>query len=328
MSNLHEANPTPSRHGSHSTSKPEVSRPSFTLARSGALKVPSLSRFAAAYLFAMMWHDLHPGIPLIPVRRRASDPEERRNSSKSALWVPVEGWWDGPHTGQEVHQFLKADRSLGVGLRLGRLGLGMPRLVDILARNAGEAEPPLGRMFDGYRLGLAAAWNDEEGTHRIFVGDDRLTRVGPLVVGANNGDGGNPHYAGLEIRLGSDDPATSLVVLPPTPLGDGTPRHWRAILGFTPLPASVYTDLERFAPSANTGADEPQATSTAPDADAPGEAPVLKPKRRRKVVALRGPEDLTPIGATIIEPPDRELSTATSLPDFKALATSINRSHR
>jgi hypothetical protein len=310
------------------SSRTDHPRAGFTLAKTGALKVPSLSKFWAAHFFARLWHDLHPGIPLIPVRRRASDPEEVGNSSQSARWVPVEGWWDGTHSGQEVHQFLKADRSLGVGLRLGRLGAGIPRLVDILARNAGEAEPALRRMLDVKNFDWAATWDDEEGTHRIFIADDRLARVGPVVVGANNGEGGNPRYSGLEIRLGSDDPATSLVVLPPTPLRDGTPRRWRAFLGFRLLPASVYADLEQFSPTANTGADEPQATSTVPDSDVPGEAPGPRPKRRRKVVALRGPEDLAPGGATFIESPDREVSATTSLLDFKALATSINRSHR
>jgi hypothetical protein len=49
---------TPSR-----TDRPQAG---FTLARNGALTVPSLSEIKSTHYFAAQWHKLHPRIPLTP----------------------------------------------------------------------------------------------------------------------------------------------------------------------------------------------------------------------------------------------------------------------
>ncbi len=133
----------------------------FTLAPSGALIVPSQSMIKSAHSFAKKWHDLHPGIPLILLRRQALGPQGRRTSPKSAPWVPVEGWWEGEQTNNELIRLLRNDPSLGVGLGLGRRSPGMPWLVDILIRKDGEARPVLGRMFERHELKRAATWRDK-----------------------------------------------------------------------------------------------------------------------------------------------------------------------
>jgi hypothetical protein len=308
---------------------PTADRPrlGFTLARNGAFTVPSMARIKSTHSLATRWHELHPGIPLIPLHRQERGPKKDRTSPGQPNWVPVDGWWDGPPPGLELARLLKADPSLGVGLRLGRRGPGMPWLVDILVRKVGEAKPALRRMFDRHDRDRGATWCDEEGAHWVFVGDDRLARFGPLVVGTIKGAGGHPHYAGLEIRLGSDDPATSLLVLPPTPLGDGRRREAGSRDEFTTLTAQVYADLERFALATEVGADDPRTTS-AEGADEPRGPAAPRPKRRSQVAAPRGPGDLIPGGSTSIGPPNPELPATASHPGLPALAMSINRWHR
>ena len=236
---------------------------------SGTFRVPSLSKIKSTHYFATKWHKLHPGIPLTPVRRQTPGPKRGGTSPKSALWVPVGGWWDEPHTGPELLHLLKADPTLGVALRLGRRG---PEtwLVDIVLRNFNTSKPALDRMLGHRGSYRTASWRDEEGIHLLFVGDDRLTGFGPLVVGAFKENGGNLHYAGLEIRLVSADPAASLAVLPPTPLGNGKPRTRRGDGNqFAPLPDGFYADLEQFARATYVGADDTPTAWAAPEANAP-----------------------------------------------------------
>jgi hypothetical protein len=296
MTCIIEATRDPNLQTAETSSEADRPHSGFTLTPSGAFTVPSLSRIKSAHYFATQWQELHPGIPLIPSRREALGPQGRRTSPKSAPWIPVDGWWDGQHTGKDLIRLLKGDPSLGVGLRLGRRGPGMPWFVDILVKKLQEARPALMRFFERHELNFAATWSDEEGRHRLFVGDDRLERFGQVVTGTINGVGGNPQYAGLEIRLGSDDPSTSLVVLPPTPLSDGGPREAasrrrRATVRdeFTTLTDRFYADLGRFALATNLGADEPWTTSAAPRPAQPVEPPAPRPKRSRKVVAPGGP---------------------------------------
>ena len=207
--------------------------------------------------------------------------------------------------GEELAGLLKGHSMLGIGLRLGRRGPGWPRLIEIRTRNARGARPALRRMFDA-SLNEAATWSDEDGVHRIFVGDDRLADFGP-VVGALGGDGVNPHYPGLEIRLGSGDPATSLAILPPTPSHYGKRREWKGHGGkFLPLPERFYADLARFAGPTGGGADDPMATSTGSEGDTPRGRSIPGPRRTGTAVALPKPDDLPSSVATDLEPPGTE----------------------
>jgi hypothetical protein len=315
----------PGRETPSTAHQPEESR---TETGSGAFQVPSLSTIKSTHNFATKWRELHREIPLTPVRRQTPGPKRGGTSPKSALWVPVVGWWDEPHTGPELIRLLKADPTLGAALRLGRRG---PKtwLVDIVLRNLESSKPALDRMLGPDGSYRTASWRDEEGIHLIFVGDDRLAGLEPLVVGAYKGKAGNPHYASLEIRLGSADPATSLAVLPPTPLGNGKPRTSRnGFARFSLLPDGFYADLEQFARATNVGADDTRSAWAAPEADAPSEPSAARPKPTGKVVALRGPEDHQSGVAPLVEPPAKEVQGTPSSSDLAALAAKIQEEVR
>jgi hypothetical protein len=272
-------------------------------ARAEAFPVPSLANIKSMPYFAERWHRLHRDVPLVPLRRVG--PRRGRPSSGRAAWAPVEGWSASPHSARELARLLKADPSLRIGVKLGPLGPGGPWLVDILARDAKEAAPALRRMLDRHARDFVGRWHDEEGTHRVFVGDGRLARYGPALVGAYKGNGGDPRYAGLEIRVGGGGPADSLLVLPPPPSGDGKPRRGRGRVDeFPPLPEGAYADLDRHAGPAGDAPDVPRAapalaaTMAIPREDGPRPRPRRARRATALVVATAG---LPPGEATLVE---------------------------
>jgi hypothetical protein len=91
MTCIIEATRDPNLQTAETSSEADRPHSGFTLTRSGAFAIPSLSKIKSAHYFATKWQELHPGIPLTPLRREALGPQGRRTSPKSAPWVPVDG---------------------------------------------------------------------------------------------------------------------------------------------------------------------------------------------------------------------------------------------
>jgi hypothetical protein len=90
------------------------------------------------------------------------------NPTSRTGWVPLEGRWEEPADAKKLKNFLRADASLGIGLRLGGSVPGRMRLVDILIKDREEAAPALGRIFGPKGHVETTSWLDEEGTHCVF----------------------------------------------------------------------------------------------------------------------------------------------------------------
>jgi hypothetical protein len=321
-----KSEPTPMHAGStiNQTSKSNEDRPQFRF------DLPIHGQWRTTAGCASNWLKHYYKVPLIPLRRVDVVKGGGGNPPMRARWVPLEGWWEEPADTIKLEKLLRADASLGIGQRLGESGPGTFRLVEILIKNRKEAAPALSRIFGFMSRVETASWRDEEGLHCVFLGYPDLAKFGPVVVGAWKGNGGNPHYAGLEIRLGPGDPSTSLVVLPPTPLKNGQLRNWkRPHYFFSPVGDRLEEDLKKFAlPTSqfalatNIVADDPRNTLAAPRPDEPQEpsAPLLK---RRKLVAHRELEARRSVDTPAVDV-HAEAPQGTPCPlDLEALAAAI-----
>ena len=255
---------------------------------SSARRILDLSGHASLAEFAAAWHGLLPEIPLIPLRQGGVTPAGGRRGSSRVLWTPLDGSWDAPPGAAAIASLLEGDPSLRVGLRLGRSGPGGPWLVDVLAVRADLAAGALRRLLGkGHRDGTAT-WQDEEGTHRLYLGDDRLAAIGRPVVGSSRGD---EQYPGMEVRFGSADPADSLAVLPAAPR-PGRRRNG----GFSgerllSLPDLSYADLAKHT-----------ATTRGIDAGTAGPPAVASKKRTARA---RPEAESARVGSTLaLRPPD------------------------
>lgn len=153
----------------------------------------------------------------------------------------------------------------GVGLKLGAEG----GIVDIDVDDPEHAVAVLARMFpEG--IPATTGWTNAEGRfHLLFRWDDRFTRYGKSVIkGQVQADGevtGNPHYAGLEIRIGAppDSPKQLQTVIPPSPMANGEARRWNEHRKILAAPESLFADLDRYAPPEP---DQTKAKATGPKA--------------------------------------------------------------
>lgn len=176
----------------------------------GSITIPSLRTRQGVPSFAAEWCRCVPGLLLVPLRRRPPG-RPKWNDRAGIVWEPVDAWWERPGDSRELVKLLKDD-DLGIGLRLGRPKAGGPWVVDVLAHKPGVARRQLD--VDSSRT---VSWEDEEGIHHLYLGDDGLEALGGesgLIVD-------EARFLGVEIRLGS------LCVLPPTPRARGGRRWFR-----------------------------------------------------------------------------------------------------
>ena len=211
---------------------------------SSARRIPSMAKIASLAVFAASWHALRPDIPLIPLRADGIASAGHRPGPGRTRWAPASGRGDAPPEGAALASLLEADPSLRVGVRLGSAGPGGPRLVDVMAGRADLAAKALLRLLGAQDRDGTATWQDDEGTHRLYVGDERLAAIGRPVIGSSRGD---RDYPGLEIRLGSADLAESLAVLPAAPRRGGRRRGKPAGDRLLTLPDRFYEDLASHA---------------------------------------------------------------------------------
>jgi hypothetical protein len=140
----------------------------------------------------------------------------------------------------------------GVGILLGDDGAG-GGVVDLEVDDEEAAGPALARLFPAgppdtlrFRANL--------GMHYLLRFSPRLRRYGAARIfgAAEKGETkGNGHYLGLELRIGTIDPADPQQmqsVVPPTPRDDGSPRQWVGPGGTLLLPASAFDDPVRILP--------------------------------------------------------------------------------
>jgi hypothetical protein len=169
------------------------------------------------------------------------------------------------------------DASIGLGVLLGDLGDGRG-LIDIDVDDPERAKPTLDRLFpDGVPDTPCFYSSRPECMHYAFAYDGRLAAYGQTIIkgevdGTTGEVKGNPHYVGLEIRIGTIDPARPVqeqTLVPPTPRADGSPREWMRADGeyvepwevfahpspFLPLPDSFFLDLDAYARAATAAAD-------------------------------------------------------------------------
>ena len=181
----------------------------------GSITIPSLRTRQGVPSFAAEWCRSVPGLPLVPLRKRPPG-RPKGNDRAGIVWEAVDPWWERPGDSRDLLGLLKDD-NLGIGLRLGRPEAGAPWVVDVLAHKPGVAR----RQLD-VDSSWTVSWEDEEGTHDLYVGDDGLEALGGesgLIVD-------EARFPGVEIRPGSPRIAGSLCVLPPTPRTRGG-RRWR-----------------------------------------------------------------------------------------------------
>jgi hypothetical protein len=186
-----------------------------------AFEVPSLFSIKSLPSFASRWHRLHPDHPLVPLRRAEAGRKGCEPPPTRTGWVPLDGRWDDPPAGNELARVLKADPKLGVGLRLGRRGPGMPWLIDILARNIVESRSALRRMLKD------SLWRGDVARRGRHPPDLRRRRSpGGLRAGRHRGLPGERRPSRIS---GARDPARlgRSGDLPGRPPADN-PRQWQA----------------------------------------------------------------------------------------------------
>jgi putative DNA primase/helicase len=182
---------------------------------------------------------------LWPIAITAIDDRRSRNPGKAPLgheWGKEqhdEAWWQAT---------LGRYPGAGIGLKLGADG----KVIDIDVDDLELAYPTLARLFpDGIPATLG--WHNAAGKfHLLFLYDRRLARFKPIIKGVVDKGGeiiGNPHYLGIELRIGapSGDDKQYQSVIPPSLLSNGQPRRWNGQAKILPLPESFFEDLDRHA---------------------------------------------------------------------------------
>jgi hypothetical protein len=192
---------------------------------------------------------------------------------KTGLKVPIgDDWGLVRYDEKTLRDVYMLHPGAGLGILLGADG----GVIDIEVDDEDEGIPVLHRMFpDGVPDTLR--FESNLGCHYLFAYDPRLAAYGQTIIKGFLEDGevkGNPHYLGIEIRIGTIDPARPVQeqsIIPPTPRNDNQPRVWKQgennVLypevvweqaRILPLPDSFFEDLDRHArPSVKVSAPKP-----------------------------------------------------------------------
>ena len=157
-----------------------------------------------------------------------------------------EAWGLIDHTPDSLREIYANRPDAGLGLLLGLDG----GVVDLEIDDAAAAVPVLARIFGPAGPPDTARWRSTRGWHYLFAIDPEIAaRLRSLGITGSIKD--HPAYPGVELRLGTLDPAhprQEQSACPPTPLPDGTPRR-REGGHALPFPGALLDDLARhFAP--------------------------------------------------------------------------------
>lgn len=216
-----------------------------------------------------------------------------------------EGWGRERPTRATLAALYEATPTAGVGLLLGDprrydeagdlVGDESAWLVDIEVDDEQAAAPVLARLFPA-GVPATATWSSNRGRHWLFRGDSRLAAYGKTRITGEERDGrivGNAAYLGVELRIGTIDPAAPAQlqsVIPPSSKADGSPREWSGAVAILALPDTVLADLDKHAkPAVRNGKTRGGARRPATGGKAdPGPAEATagngepKPPRRRR----------------------------------------------
>jgi hypothetical protein len=183
---------------------------------------------------------------LWPVPITAIDDKTAKSPGKQPIG---RAWGKERHDAEWLRATYKRHSKAGVGLKLGAEG----RVIDIDVDQPEHARVVLERIFPNGLPGTMG-WSNAGGKfHLLFQWDDRLIKYAKAIIkGAVRDDGeiaGNPHYAGLEIRIGaaSGDGRQLQSVIPPSLMSNGQARRWNDNTVILPLPDSFFADLDAHA---------------------------------------------------------------------------------
>jgi hypothetical protein len=191
-----------------------------------------------------------------------------------------EGWGLEPPTEASLRAAFAAKPDAGVGLLLGAKG----GVIDIDVDDPVLAATTLARIFpEGEPQTLGWANGTDGRRHLLFQYDPALAPYGTVVKGRRKRDKatgapvldektglpivlGNPHFLGLEIRLGAkpDETTQFQTVVPPSPTLDGRVRVRDGNKEILPAPPSLLDYLARHA------APQPSPKANKPGPDAAG----------------------------------------------------------
>jgi hypothetical protein len=190
------------------------------------------SRTALDCLFLGLWP-----VPITPPDDPGPSPGKRPLGGK--------GWGKTRPTAGSLQEVYRKHPGAGVGLKLGAEG----GVIDLDVDDPELAAPVLARLFpDG--MPATVGWTSAKGRHLLFRYHPRLAAYGKSIIkgalGRNGKVVGNPHYLGLELRIGADPDANDQLqsVIPPSIGTDGQPRRWNGCREILELPESVFMDLD------------------------------------------------------------------------------------
>lgn len=222
-----------------------------------------------------MTHPVEPGVggdrpaspavpPELPVALAALEAGLRPVPIEARRKKPIgNGWGLRSFSREELEEMYRSHPGAGLGLVLGDDGSG-EGLIDLEVDDPEAAGGPLDRIFGAAEPPPTLSFRSNRGPHRFYRFDSRLAalRVSRVCGPDAGGRGGNPAYAGLEVRIGASAQGSRQLqtVVPPTPRSDGRPRcwfgpdgepldpveamrRWRELVA--PLPEALFADLER-----------------------------------------------------------------------------------